>query len=269
MKDRMVTMLMLAGALGASGAAAYFANGYIERTIGQRRAEIESQYQPLRVIVANADLQPGAVLSGQTVAVREMPRAFVHSQAVSADDWSGIAGRVLAYPLKSGESVLLSHLARDAGAGFSAQLASGMRALTIPVDAEASISGMLAPGDRIDILWTASTGKESITLPLLYNVPVLATGIRTATNAGWLDTQRQSYNVGAQFSTATIAVSPEDAAKITLAQQAGRITLTLRRPGDDGALQLTRITKDSLLRDPRVARTKATRARIEIIVGGA
>src|SRR5262245_61908575 len=102
MKDRMLTVLVLAGALGAGGAAAYLANGYIEHTIGQRRAELDSQYQPLRVIVASADLRPGTTLSGQTVAVREVPRAFVHSEAVSADNWSSVAGRVLALPLKSG-----------------------------------------------------------------------------------------------------------------------------------------------------------------------
>jgi len=254
MRDHLVTVLMLGGALGAGSAAAYFANGYIENAVAEHRAELDSQYRPLRVVVANADLQPGATLSGQTVAVREVPRAFLHSEAVLAENWSGLAGRVLAYAVRSGEPILLSHLAREAGAGFSAQLAPGMRALTLSVDAEASISGMLMPGDRIDVLFTTNAGTESTTAALLFNVPVLATGIRTATNTPWLDR--------------TLGVSPQDAAKITLAQQAGRITITLRRPGDDRPLQLARITKDALLDAPRAAKA-AARARVEIILGGA
>lgn len=268
MRDRLVTVSMVLGALGAGGAAAYFADRHIERTVAERRAELESQYRSTRAIVANADLRPGATLSGQTVAVREIPRAFLHSEAVLAENWGGIAGRVLAHAVRSGEPILLSHLAREAGAGFSAQLASGMRALTLPVDAEASISGMLAPGDRIDVLFSTSSGNDNITVALLSNVSVLATGIRTATNSAWLDDQRQPDGAAVQFNTVTVAVSPEDAAKITLAQQAGRIALTLRQPGDDRPLQLTRITKDSLLNGGRAAKA-SPRARVEIIVGGA
>jgi len=268
MRDRLVTVSMLIGALGAGGAAAYFANGYIEQAIAERRAELDSQYRPLRVIVANADLQPGATLSGQTVAVREVPRAFLHSEAVLAENWNGLAGRVLGHAVRSGEPILRSHLAHEPGAGFSAQLPTGMRALTLPVDVEASISGMLAPGDRIDVLFTTHSGNENATVALLFNVPVLATGIRTATNAAWLDGQRQPDGAGIQFNTVTLCVSPQDAAKITLAQQAGRITITLRRPGDDRPLQLARITKDSLLNTPRTAKS-AERARVEIILGGA
>jgi len=267
MRDRLVTVSMLVGALGAGGAAAYFANGYIEHAIAEHRAELDSQYRPLRVVVANADLQPGVALSGKTVAVREVPRAFLHSEAVLAENWSGLAGRVLAHAVRSGEPILLLHLAREAGAGFSAQLPPGMRALTLPVDAEASISGMLAPGDRIDVLFTTNSGNDGTTVALLFNVPVLATGIRTTTNTAWLDSQRQADGAG-QFNTVTLCVSPQDAAKITLAQQAGRITITLRRPGDDRPLQLARITKDSLLSIPRTAKA-ASRARVEIILGGA
>ncbi len=267
MRDRWLTALLVVGALGAGSAAAYFANGHIDRTVAQRRAELDSQYRPVRVIVANADLRSGTALSGQTVAIREVPRTFLHADAVLAESWSSFTGRVLAHGVRSGEPILSAHLASEAGAGFSAQLAPGMRALTLPVDAEASISGMLAPGDRIDILFTTSLGNESTTVPLLFNVPILATGIRTATNAAWLGDQRQPYAPGVQFNTVTIAVSPEDAAKLTLAQQVGRITITLRQSADQRPLQLARITKDSLLNGPRLAKA-APRARVEIIVGG-
>ena len=184
MKGSVVAGLMMIGALGSGAAAAYFANRYIDSTVDGRRAELTAQYAPVRVVVASADLRPGTLLSGQTVAIRELPRAFLHSEAVLADNWNSAAGRVLAHAVRSGEPVLDSHLAHDVGAGFSSQLAHGKRALTFPVDDEASISGMLAPGDRIDLFFTTMNGNESVTLPLLLNIPVIATGIRTMHERG-------------------------------------------------------------------------------------
>ncbi|MGH8177231.1 MAG: Flp pilus assembly protein CpaB [Steroidobacter sp.] len=264
MKGTLTTALMIGGALAAGGAAAYFADGYIDKTVSARRAELDAQYQPVRVVVANADLRPGVFLSGQSVAIREVPRAFLHSEAVLADSWSSIAGRVLARGLRSGEPVLMSHLAQSAGAGFSSQLAEGMRALTFPVDEEASISGMLAPADRIDIFFTTTSGNETVTLPLLLNVPVIATGIRTVTNESYLSEREQP----GQYRTVTVSVSPDDAARITLAQDAGKITITLRQPQDDAPIQIARVTKNTLLHGDRVARAGAPRRRVEIILGG-
>lgn len=264
MKGSLITTLMLAGALGSGGAAAYFADNHIERTVSKRRAELESRYEPVKVVVANADLRPGAFLSGQTVAVREMPRSFLHSDAVLADHWGSVAGRVLAHGVRSGEPVLQSHLARDAAAGFSSQLAAGMRALTFPVDEEASIAGMLSPGDRIDILFTTMSGTEAVTLPLLLDVTVIATGVRTASNAQYLDQKSPSR----QYNTVTVSVTPQNAARITLAQDAGKITVALRQPQDDRPPQIVRITKRTLLNGERIAKAVGRRPPVEIILGG-
>lgn len=263
MKRTILTMLMSAGALSAGGAAAYLSHGYIERSVQQRRAEIDAQYSPVRVVVANADLRAGTFLSVDRVALREVPRAFLHSDAILADQWSGFAGRVISHPLRSGEPILQSHLSREVGAGFSSQLPHGMRALTVPVDDESSIAGMLAPGDRIDILFTTTTKNESVTVPLLSNVIVVATGARTSTNSGYLDERR----VGSSYATVKLSVSPGDAAKIALAQDVGKIAFMLRQPQDVSPVPFERMTKTALLHaHPNTA--AAPRRRVEIILGG-
>ena len=264
MKGGVITALMIAGALGASGAAAYLAHNYIDKTISARRAALDTQYRSVRAVVASSDLRPGVFLSAQTVAIREIPRVFLHSEAILAESWSTVAGRVLAHSVKSGEPVLLSHIAPDLGAGFSSQLAAGTRALTFPVDDQSSISGMLAPGDHIDIFFTTLSGNESVTLPLLFDVPVIATGMRTATNAAFLDQKR----LGAQYNTVTVSVTPDDAAKITLAQDAGKITITLRQPNDDRIVRIGRVTKQSLLQPDRIVKAATRHPRVEIILGG-
>jgi len=262
MKGSMVTVLMLGGALIASGGAAYFANRYIETRLSVRIAQIDAEYTPVNVVVARSNLRAGTVLSTDSGALRQVPRAFLHSDAIAADEWNDVSGRVLAQPVKSGETVLRSHLAADPGAGFSSQLTAGKRALTFPVDDEASISGMLAPGDRIDIFFTTSTGNESLTQPMLSNIPVIATGARTAINSAYFADQRSG-----RFNTVTVSVSPVEAAKITLAQDAGRITIALRQPNDDAPIQVARVTKQTLLNGERVVKGKI-RSRVEIIMGG-
>ncbi len=263
MKGTIVTVLMLGGAAAAGSGAAFLANGYIETSIAQRRAELDAQYAPEKVIVAAHDLRPGVPLSAQNVAVREVPGAFLHADALRASRWSDVSGRFLAKPLRSGEPVLTAHLAQDFAAGFSSQLAEGMRALTFPVDEESSISGMLAPGDRIDLFFTTTSGHETTTLPLLSNVHVIATGMRTLTNDNHPDVQLQR-----QYRTVTVSVTPQEAAKITLAQDAGKITITLRQPEDRADLRLSRITKQTLLFGEPVNRSLGTRRRIEVILGG-
>lgn len=264
MKGIWTTTLMIGGALAAGGGAAYFAKGYINSEMRAEREQLRSQYQLVNVVVAKADLAPGAILSSQTVALREVPKTFLHADTVRSDQWGDIAGRVLSRAVRSGETILSSHLAQGVGAGFSAQLPEGMRALTFPVDEEASIAGMLAPGDRIDLLFTTAASNDSVTVPLLFAVPVIATGLRTQSNEHALPARLQS----GPFRTITVAVTPADAAKITLAQEAGKISVALRQPNDQEVARIARVTKSSLLRGDAPVGSSRPRMRVEVILGG-
>lgn len=263
MKGILTTALMIGGALAAGGGAAYFAKGYISNEVRSEREQLQAQYKLISVVVAKSDLAPGSVLSARTVALREVPKTFLHAEAIGSERWSDIAGRVLSRAVRSGETILNSHLAQGAGAGFSAQLSEGTRALTFPVNEEASIAGMLAPGDRIDILFSTTAANESVTVPLLSSVPVIATGLRTQSNESSLPDKLQGA-----FRTITVSVSPADAAKITLAQEAGRITVALRPPQDQAPTRLARITKSSLLKGEEQAPASRPRARVQIVLGG-
>jgi pilus assembly protein CpaB len=264
MKGIWITTLMIGGALAAGGGAAYFARGYIHREMQAQRAQLHGQYELVNVVVAKTNLSAGAMLSSQTVALREVPKAFLHADAIRSDQWASVAGRVLARNVRSGETILDAHLARGIGAGFSSQLPEGMRALTFPVDEEASIAGLLSPGDRIDLLFTTAAANDSVTVPLLSGVPVIATGMRTESNGNALPERLQA----GPFRTITVAVTPEDAAKITLAQEAGRISVALRQPGDQAVSRIARVTKSSLLKGESPVRVSRPRTRVEIILGG-
>lgn len=96
----------------------------------------------------------------------------------------------------------------------------------MPVDEISSLSGMVEPGDRIDIVVSARNETRSFTFTLLQSIPVLATGSRVDTDTHDAQGQTRSYT------TITLDTSPEDAKRVIAAREIGRVTALLRAPGD-------------------------------------
>ncbi len=217
------TLMMIMLALGAGILAAYFAQSYVSEQIAARRAALEADYSPTSVVVARGDLPAGTALSGASVAAREVPAEFLHRDAIRADEWERYRGRSTRHDLTAAAPVLKSHLLGRTGARFAELVEEGKRALTIPVDKLSSVSGMLAPGDRVDILMTLRQGQQPVMFPLMRNTQVIATGERT-------DMLNQDPG---RYSTMTIMATPEEAAKIIYAQDVGTLRVVLRNPGDE------------------------------------
>jgi pilus assembly protein CpaB len=107
---------------------------------------------------------------------------------------------------------------------FSTRIEAGHRAMTVPVDEINSISGMLEPGDLVDLMVTVKQKERKITLPLLQNVTVLATGQRTNS-----DPQSGEKR---QYTTVTFDTTPDEAQIVIAARDIGKITALLRNPND-------------------------------------
>lgn len=258
------TILLLLGALGCGGAAAYLTDGYIDDKIAKHRKALDEEYKPVKVVVPKQNLAPGDVLTYDNLVLRDVPSGFLHEDTVYPETMEEVAGHRLKHSVKRGASVLKSHLSEQRGAGFSTMVAEGKRALTFPVDSVSSMSGMLRPGDKIDLLITLQDGKQSITFPLLRDVKILAAGtaIDEFTKTG----------PGRGYRTITLAVSPMDAARITHARQVGTTTVVLSSDGKDkGPGYDQPITLNSLLGRPEPAPPKTRssgRRPAEIILGG-
>jgi pilus assembly protein CpaB len=101
---------------------------------------------------------------------------------------------------------------------------SGQRAMTIQVDGALSMGGMLKPGHRVDILGTfakgGSTRGDKVTVTLLQNISVLATG----KNLGEADRSGKKN----RFTTVTLSVGLEEAEILSLATTKGTLSLALR-----------------------------------------
>ena len=99
------------------------------------------------VAVAISAIEVGHVLTGDDVAVREMPTAFVPAGAARSAE--AVVGRAVVVTLFAGEAVLESHLAPAGVHGLGAYVTPGRRAMAVPVGAAAPA---VCAGDAVDVL---------------------------------------------------------------------------------------------------------------------
>src|ERR1700728_1763176 len=137
------------------------------------------------------------------------------------------AGRIVLYPVPKGEPILERQLAAaGAGAGLTAKIPSGMRAISVRSDEVVGVAGFLLPGTHVDVLMTyhSVTTPEPQTLTALQDVVVLAAGQQIQPQA---DGKPISVNV------VTLLLKPEDAEKLVLATSLGGIYFVLRNGADE------------------------------------
>lgn len=137
-----------------------------------------------------------------------------------------VAGRAVLYPLAKGEPILDRHLAAPgAGAGLTANIPSGMRAISVRSDEVVGVAGFLLPGTHVDVLVTYHADKSPApeTVTVLQDVEVLAAGQQMHP-----DPEGKPVSV----SVVTLLLKPEDAERVVLATSLGAIHFVLRNGTD-------------------------------------
>jgi pilus assembly protein CpaB len=132
--------------------------------------------------------------------------------------------------LAANEPVLEGKLApKEAGAGLSATIPEGMRAVSVAVNEVNGVAGFVTPGTMVDILVTGRlSGKttdsdNNITRVILENIRVLAAGQQV---------EQDREGKPQKVPVVTLLVTPEDATKLTMASTEGKIQLALRNTID-------------------------------------
>src|SRR3546814_1658428 len=114
-------------------------------------------------IVAAHDLPSGTRLAPAHLVIRSFPAALVSSDSLPPERYTELSGAVLRAPLRSGDPILPVHATAHEAGAFSSFLSSGRRAITMPVDAINSVSGLLQPGDLIDLYVSFEYQRRRIT----------------------------------------------------------------------------------------------------------
>jgi pilus assembly protein CpaB len=241
MRPNSVIVLFLAIVMG--GIAAFLARNWIE---GHSRA-LAAADAAGTIVVAAQPLGFGAEVTAASVA--EIPwiaGALPEGAFVGKDELLNGGRRVVLSPLGRGEPILHSKIT---GPGQRALLSSlldeGKRAVTLRVDDVRGVAGFILPGDFVDVVLIAEDGpprRENYSDILLQHVKVLA--------VDQLASERQEQPTVAK--AVTVEVTPEQAQKVLLANNIGKLSLILRRPEEGHADSGRRVTERDLGRiDPR------------------
>ncbi|NPV28910.1 MAG: Flp pilus assembly protein CpaB [Firmicutes bacterium] len=244
--------IMIAAALVLAALAAG-AGSYYLRLAEEARTHVEKG----SVVVARSGVPAKVRVAREMLDVVEMPAAYIHPRA--ARKLEDVVGAITREPLVAGEQVLLDRVVRETEtkAGLSFLVPPGKRAVTVAADEVTAVGWHVQPGDRVDVIGTVEVpmpgktepGKREdrvITIVALQDVEVLAVG----KNLEFVREQGKEKKV--EVKTVTLAVTPEEAKPLVLADEEGTIRLALRSPVEKGKVSSAPFELEDFLYLPTV-----------------
>lgn len=118
----------------------------------------EAWTRPL--VVPVRDIEKGQVINEDDLSVRNVPVDLAPADVVSPDDYGQYIGQQLRGPVAKGVPLSMSSLNLVAD-HFSNIINPGDVATTISVDDDNSVSGLIVPGDHVDILMMVTSDDEN------------------------------------------------------------------------------------------------------------
>jgi pilus assembly protein CpaB len=248
-------LIYLLVAVGLGGLASFMSVQYINKQVAARTPV--NHTETVSVVVPVHPMQKGDILKQGDISARTVPADLVPADAVTPDTYENFLGQVLRAPLAQGAP--LSASAVDLVVDhFSNVINKGNVAYTIQVDDTNSVSGLMVPGDHVDILLMITEETSVRIMPLQSNVMVLATGHRAK------GVQNAEPDAAGNYSNVTLELAPGEAQRVAIAGKSGELRLMLRQAGNDQPFNLRSLSKADLL---RIAPTHNSTG-VEFIIGG-
>jgi pilus assembly protein CpaB len=217
---------------------------------------------PKQVPTAVADTGPAAPTTvGYFVAARPLPKGTLARQEdfiirsvtpdhvpvgailETPDSKVGLPGSLVRKFVDAGTPVTLQDILRPRDRGFLASvLAPDSRAISIKVDEESGVSGLIRPGDRVDVVLTqvfdkADPARRAMSETVLQNIRIIAIDQEIVQGGRSLGAA-----IGKQAQTVSMELTPDQVKRITVAKQLGPLSLAVRAAvdqwdtADDGAM---------------------------------
>jgi pilus assembly protein CpaB len=231
------SFIILVVAVVLGGIAAILARNWLANHAGSSQAGVGT------IVVAAAPLVFGAQLTvDNTTAIPWSTAVLPEGSFATKDDLLKDGRRMTLALIARNEPILRSKItAPNQPATLSSMLDPGKRAVTVRVDDVRGVAGFIQPGDRVDVVLirteAESRSNDSYSDVILQSAKVLAIDQITG--------ERTEQPTIAK--AVTLEVSPEDAQKILLATNIGRLSLILRQPAEASAATVRRVTQHDLV----------------------
>ena len=230
---RISPAVTLVASIAIGGIAILAARGWLTPSKADATALAQEEIPPapapvtVPVVMTKRNIPRGAVVEETRLEVVDWPAEDVPDgsfRSIASIGSTEFTVRRALTPIEAGKPVLDELLS---GVGerptLAARIPPGYRAFSVRMNDVTGVGGFVLPGDHIDILFTLdqSSGSRTKNLSsevLLQNIEVLGVDLND-------DTGTETPDV---FKTATVAVSVEDAQKLSLAAESGVLSFVLR-----------------------------------------
>ncbi len=199
------------------------------------------------IFVTMVDIAIGEPLTQQMIKLEEWPKDKVPEGAITK--LADIEGRRPKQPLYAGEPILHRKLIDQSGAGgASEKIPKGYRVTSVKVTMDSAASGLLLPGDRVDVIVYLRQGGGILvpmTRTILTDVTVFAVNEQITR-----ETDADSNTINAK--TVSLLVKPDQVERLMLATELGKLRLSLRRADDETQTPAGGASMDDLYTPERV-----------------
>jgi pilus assembly protein CpaB len=230
---KMKSLVLLAMAIGCG----FVAMLGVRQVLSGDKKPVETA----KVLEAVTNIMPGVPLDDTNVVLKEWPKDKIPQGAVTSREQ--YEERSLRVSAVANEPIMLAKLNEKGVFGGSSEIPAGMRVATVPVTVTKTHSGLIMPGDRVDVVVTytmhkitagqmnTQMGEIRKAKTILQYIEVFATdNIRVSAVPKGEDKEIAAKNI-------SLLVTPDQYNLLALAEVKGQISLALRHRGDNSQVQ--------------------------------
>lgn len=223
-------MLLLTAAVALSLATAMIVRAWVNeaRLSASSAGPVEIKRAVTKILVATHALPAGQFLQPNDIQWQPWPDDSMNSSYIAEGSRAldDLTGSVVRAAISAGEPITDDRLIKKGDRGFlSAIMAPGTRAVTVQLQQNAGLGGLVLPGDHVDVVLTAVVPGNGPTDPehrasetVLEDIRVLAIDQKMS----------DMSNETVMARSATLEVTPKQAEILALVSDMGKLSLTLR-----------------------------------------